>query len=130
MKTQKLRFKTWLCGVVMSSFVGQGMIAQTTVAPAGTWVKPTDPQIQYVGRVSFTHPEAPCFTYPGVQIRAAFEGTSLRMVAKPNSGYFMVQIDEAQPFKVAFNSPKDCHIGGSLAQGQPYRAHHECLGGL
>ena len=107
MSIQKVRWKTWLCGLVMSGFVGQGMTAQTTVAPTGAWVKPTDPQIQYVGRVSFKNPEAPCFTYPGVQIRAAFEGTSLRMVAKPNSGYFMVQIDEAQPFKVAFNSPKD-----------------------
>ena len=81
----------------------------------------TDPQIQYVGRVSFTHPDAPCFTYPGVQIHAAFEGTSLRMVAKPNSGYFMVQIDEAQPFKVAFNSPKDSVV--SLATALPNGNH-------
>ena len=103
----------------MSSFIGQLMMAQTTVAPAGTWVKPTDPRIQYVGRVSFTHPESPCFTYPGVQIRAAFEGTSLRMVAKPNSGYFMVKIDEAEPFKVAFNSPKDSVVtlATALAKG-------------
>ena len=121
MRTQQLILKAWLCCLFLSGFVGQGITAQTTVAPTGTWVKPTDPQIQYVGRVSFKNPEAPCFTYPGVQIRAAFEGTSLRMVAKPNSGYFMVQIDEAQPFKVAFTSPKDSIV--SLATALPKGNH-------
>jgi len=60
------------------------------------------PNISYIGRVSFTNPESPCFTYPGVQLRVIFEGTSLTMKAKPNSGYFMVEIDEQQPFKIAF----------------------------
>lgn len=59
------------------------------------------PNIAYVGRVDFENPESPCFTYPGVQIRAIFEGTSLRMKVKPNSGYFMVEIDKGEAFKVA-----------------------------
>ena len=73
----------------------------------GTWIEPSDENIQYVGRVNFQNPDAPSFTYPGVQINARFEGTSLKMKAKPMSGYFMVQIDGSQPFKVSFNAPKD-----------------------
>ena len=78
-----------------------------TIAPEGNWISPSDSCIQYVGRVSFTNPEAPAFTYPGVQINARFEGTSLKMKAKPMSGYFMVQIDGSTPYKVSFNAPKD-----------------------
>ena len=73
----------------------------------GEFITPSHPYIQYIGRVSFKNPEAPAFNYPGVQIRAAFEGTSLKMYAKPMSGFFMVTIDHAAPFKVSFNSPTD-----------------------
>ena len=67
----------------------------------GEFIKPTNKKIQYVGRISFKNPNAPCFTYPGVQINARFEGTSLKMKAKPMSGYFMAQIDGCKPFKVS-----------------------------
>ena len=78
-----------------------------TIRPEGTFVKPSNRNIQYVGRVSFKNPDAPTFTYPGVQINARFDGTSLKMLAKPMSGYFMAQIDGGKPFKVGFNAPKD-----------------------
>ena len=50
-----------------------------TIAPEGTWIAPSDSNIQYIGRISFQNPDAPVFTYPGTQINARFEGTSLRM---------------------------------------------------
>ena len=78
-----------------------------TLAPEGTWIAPSDSNIQYVGRIDYRNPDAPAFTYPGVQINARFEGTSLKMKAKPMSGYFMVQIDGCAPYKVSFNAPKD-----------------------
>ena len=84
-----------------------GNVMAQTIAPEGTWITPSDSCIQYVGRISFQNPDAPTFTYPGVQINARFEGTSLRMKAKPMSGYFMVQIDGCSPYKVSFNAPKD-----------------------
>ena len=68
----------------------------------GTFILPSDPQIDYWGRISFANPDAPRFTYPGVSISALFEGTSLNMIAKPMSGYFMVRIDNNDPFKIAF----------------------------
>ena len=87
----------------------------------GTFVSPSDPHILYMGRISFTNPERPTWNYPGIQIIASFEGTSLRMVAKPCSGYFMAQIDEAEPFKVAFRGERDSVV--SLATALPDSRH-------
>lgn len=92
-----------------------------TLSPRGNWVKPTDTNIQYVGRISFTNPERPLWTYPGVQIRTGFSGTSLKLVAKPNSGYFMAQIDEAEPFKVILNSERDSIV--TIATALPRGEH-------
>ena len=87
----------------------------------GAFVSPADKHILYAGRISFTNPERPAWNYPGVQIVAAFEGTSLKMVAKPGSGYFMAQIDEAEPFKVAFRGVRDSVV--SLATALPDSRH-------
>ena len=84
-----------------------GALASTTLPLRGTTVSPTDPNIQYIGRICFQQPQRPRFTFPGTQINACFTGTSLKMIAKPASGYFMVQIDQAEPFKVAFRGERD-----------------------
>ena len=95
--------------------------AITTVPLKGTVIKPTDQHIQYLGRISFTNPERPTWNYPGIQIIAAFQGTSLRMIAKPRSGYFMAQIDESDPFKVAFRGERDSVV--TLATALPEGRH-------
>lgn len=92
-----------------------------TISPEGKWIHPSDKNIQYLGRISFKNPNSPCFTYPGVQINAGFTGTSLKMVAKPRSGYFMAQIDNAKPFKVSFFAPKDSIV--TLATALPKGNH-------
>ena len=76
--------------------------ASTTLPISGKVIPADHPSIQYIGRICFDNPRQPRFTFPGVQINARFTGTSLKMMAKPQSGYFMVRIDEAEPFKVAF----------------------------
>ena len=95
--------------------------ADTTAPLTGNWVKPTDPHIQYVGRISFQHPERPEFNYPGTQIIAAFQGTRAQVVCKPGSGYFMAQVDEAEPFKIAFRGQRDSVVTVATAL-QP--GHH------
>ena len=97
------------------------MQAIVTVPIKGTVVSASDPHILYAGRISFTNPERPAFNFPGVQIRAAFEGTSLRMMAKPKSGYFMAQIDNAEPFKVSFMGQRDSVV--TLATALPDGKH-------
>ena len=95
--------------------------AIVTVPIRGTVISPADPHIQYAGRISFANPERPTWNFPGIQIMAAFEGTSLRMMAKPQSGYFMAQIDQAEPFKVAFRGERDSVV--TLATALPEGRH-------
>ena len=97
-----------------------GATASTTLPIQGTIIRPTDKNIQYIGRICFDQPERPRFTFPGVQINACFTGTSLKMIAKPQSGYFMAQIDQAEPFKVAFMGARDSVVmlATALPQGQ------------
>ena len=86
-----------------------------TVPIKGSVISPSDKFIQYTGRISFTNPERPAWNYPGIQIVASFEGTSLRMIAKPQSGYFVAQIDQAEPFKVAFRGERDSVVTLAIA---------------
>lgn len=95
--------------------------ASTTLPVKGQIIKPTDKHIQYIGRICFDNPMRPRFTFPGVQINARFTGTSLKMMAKPKSGYFMAQIDEAEPFKVSFMAEKDSVV--TLATALPKGEH-------
>lgn len=96
-----------------------GIRASHTLPLKGTFVKPTNENIQYIGRICFDNPERPRFTFPGTQINVCFTGTSVKLVAKPHSGYFMAQIDQAEPFKVAFMGQRDSVVtlATALAQG-------------
>ena len=107
--------------LALLAVISLGASANKTFPLKGSFVSPADKQILYAGRISFTNPERPAWNYPGVQIVAAFEGTSLRMMAKPQSGYFMAQIDEAEPFKVAFRGERDSVV--TLATALPDTLH-------
>ena len=104
-------------GICLLAMLGcsAGKPATETDVPA------SDARIQYVGRVNFANPEAPLFTYPGVQIIAGFEGTSIRMKAKPKSAFYMAQIDNQEPFKVDFYQQEDTVL--LLAEGLPEGKH-------
>ena len=95
--------------------------ASTTLPIQGKVIPADNPNIQYVGRICFDNPKQPRFTFPGVQINARFTGTSLKMLCKPQSGYFMVRIDEAEPFKVAFRGERDSVV--TLAVALPKGEH-------
>lgn len=91
-----------------------------TLPLKGNVVKPSHSHILYIGRVSMKDANVARFNFPGTQIIAAFEGTSLKMIARPESGYFMVQIDNAEAFKVGFNAKKDSVVtlATALADGR------------
>ena len=103
------------------TMMGLGAFAIETVPIKGSIISPTDQLIQYAGRISFANPERPAWNFPGIQIVASFEGTSLRMIAKPRSGYFVAQIDQAEPFKVAFRGERDSVV--TLATALPNGVH-------
>lgn len=69
---------------------------------AQQFVSADNPNIHYCGRVSFKNPQSPCMVYPGSMIQVNFTGTSIQMKAKPNSGFFMVTIDNKPACKINF----------------------------
>ena len=73
-----------------------------TQGEGSVFIPADDAHIVYMGRISHRIPKAVTFTYPGVSIFVNFEGTSLRMKAKPGSGDFMVEIDDQLPYRISF----------------------------
>ena len=106
--------------LTLTALMSIGMQASTTLPLKGTVINPTDKNIQYIGRICFDNPERPRFTFPGTQINVRFTGTSLKLWAKPKSGYFMAQVDEAEPFKVALTGERDSvvTVATALPQGK------------
>ena len=99
--------KVWvmmLATLMVSSTMMAGNVKKSTTLPiVGEVVKASHPMIQYVGRVSFAkNPDVASFNYPGTTIEASFQGSSLKMLCRPKTGYFMAQIDGCEPFKVGF----------------------------
>ena len=78
---------------------------------------PTDTNIQFIGRIEDSDPNFIKFTYPGVQIRTGFTGTSLEMMCKLHSGYFMAEIDGGEPFKISFIGNTVANLARDLKDG-------------
>lgn len=106
--------RTYLLGAFLSASL---MLQAQTKTPMGKLIFPTDTNIQYIGRIEDSTPERPIFVYPGVQIRSGFTGTSLSMMAKLQSGYFMAEIDGGAPFKVSFLDNTIVTLARDLPQG-------------
>lgn len=87
-------------------------------------IKPSDPRLKWIGRVSLTNPEKAVFTYPGIQLWADFSGSSVSLITKPGSGYFMVEIDEMEPFKVQSTKTDSVIV---LAKNLPEGEHYLTL---
>lgn len=108
--------------LLFSLLMAVSVMVASPLKPKGTVILPTDSNIRYTGRININDPFRPMFVYPSVQIEARFTGTSLRMMAKPESGYFMAEIDQAEPFKVAFTGKQDSIV--QLATALPAGEHH------
>ncbi|MBQ2554377.1 MAG: lipase [Prevotella sp.] len=78
------------------------MLAMTLMACAReyNYVRAHDPRLAYVGRVSVSDDGVARWTYPGVQIHATFYGTSIHMKTNPYSGFYMVELDDEEPYKI------------------------------
>lgn len=113
-----------LATLMVSSTMMAGNVKKSTTLPIeGEIVKASHPMIQYVGRVSFAkNPDVASFNYPGTTIEASFQGSSLKMLCRPKTGYFMAQIDGCELFKVGFNAERDSVV--TLAAALPKGVHH------
>ena len=111
------RFLTQALGSLLLALLAgtAALSAQPTTNSSSTFIPADDARIAYMGRISHRIPDAVTFTYPGVSIFANFEGTSLRMQAKPGSGDFMVGLYPDAGRKPAPRRPprpRDVHLGG------------------
>ena len=109
-----------MCAAALLSLGTMTAKNSTTLPIQGEVVKASDPMIQYIGRVSFAQPEVASFNYPGTTIQARFQGSSLKMICRPKTGYFMVQVDGCEPFKVGFNAERDSvvTVAAALSKGE------------
>lgn len=81
------------------------LVNDTGEVPAEKQISPSHPLIRYTGRVDFSDPEAPFFSFPGVSIRVKFTGTQLRVQLDDNAlrqdvdttNYFNVIVDGGEP---------------------------------
>lgn len=111
------------------SFIVVLLVCTSCNAQNRIWSNDSD--LVYVGRVSHKTPGCARFTYPGVQIHAQFTGTSVAMVMKPGSGYYMIELDGRKPFKV-HSEDKDSvvNIASSLPEGTHRLTITSCNEGL
>lgn len=99
-----------VCGA-LCSFAGDDVAGRQ-------FVKADNDALSWVGRVDLKKGYAD-FTFPGVQMRTGFTGSSLQMLTKANSGYFVVEIDNRPAFKIR-STPTDSlltladNLGGGL----------------
>lgn len=75
----------------------------TAQKPGAIHIPADNSQIVYTGRICHDNPLSPAFSYPGTSMAINFHGTSVGMGAKPDSGYFMVELDDYKPFKIKFS---------------------------
>lgn len=81
-----------LCACI--TFLSSTLLAQTNFIPAN------NSKIQYTGRIDFSNPLLPEFSYPGTSIKAKFSGTSIKLVVKDltpgaldSAHYYAILID-------------------------------------
>ena len=78
----------------LSLFLG-AMLTLTSISAQVDTILPTNTLIEYTGRIDFSNPNAPEFSYSGVSIRANFNGSSISMVMNDDIGqnYFNIILD-------------------------------------
>ena len=109
-----------LGSLLLAMFASPAALSAQQNKSASTFIPADDARIAYMGRISHRIPDAVTFTYPGVSIFANFEGTSLRMQAKPGSGDFMVEIDDQLPYRISFTETDSIL---TLAESLPEGVH-------
>lgn len=99
------------------------------MASAGTnkgYIPANDSYFQYTGRIDFRNPKRPTFSYPGVSIKANFQGPSVTVILKDyatgtptTTNYYNVIIDGGTPTVLKVNSNDTLYpISSSLTDSE------------
>lgn len=73
-----------------------------------------DPNIQYTGRIDFSDPKNPSFSFSGISIRTQFSGTSIAAKLSGDQNFFEIIIDGQPLNKLKVNNTKTVY---ELASG-------------
>lgn len=92
-----------------------------------TFIQADDSHIQYMGRIDFSNPKAPTYSFPGVTIRVKFNGSQLVAVIKDyasggsqTTNYYNVVIDNVLSHKLQVNNSDTLY---TCASGLSYGPH-------
>ncbi|MFN3406005.1 MAG: SGNH/GDSL hydrolase family protein [Cytophagaceae bacterium] len=87
-------------------------------------IKPSDPNIQYTGRIDFSDKDKPSFSYPGISIKARFEGNNIEVFLQEHgqggdrgTNYFNVTIDGKVHSVLQLSSNKKNYKIENLSEG-------------
>jgi hypothetical protein len=72
------------------------------------FIPANNPLIEYSGRIDFSNPLAPMFSYSGVSIRTCFKGSGISAILEDNLGqnYYNIILDESTVFVLKTDSGK------------------------
>ena len=108
----------------MRKFLALAGIIYTSLCYAGALdtIPATNGLIEYTGRIDFTNPQSPAFSYSGVSIRACFTGTSIAMIMDDNVGqnYYNLILDGKLLDTVRITSGKKTYL---IAEGLRAKTH-------
>lgn len=100
---------------------------EATPAEASSWVTvpPSDPRLQYTGRVDVSAASA-VFSYPGVSLKVRFRGDALELLLNEQgpddartTNYYQVTLDGQAPAKLAVRASQTVYaIGRNLPWGE------------
>ena len=85
-------------------------------------VPASNPLIEYTGRIDFSNPDAPKFSYSGVSIRACFKGTGISAILEDENSetHFTIVIDKVQISRIKVQKGKQSY---ELAKGLENNVH-------
>lgn len=114
-------FSVLALGACVSATGGEETaVKETKDTTASGFIPADDPNIQYLGRIDFKKPLKPRFAFPGVQISAVFEGTSLSMKLNDtgDQDFYNVYIDDQEAFVLQTQKgSQDYVLAKGLADG-------------
>ena len=65
---------------ILKFTLGLNLFLTPILVSAQTSISASNEYIQYMGRVDFSNPQQPAYIYPGVSIKAKFNGTDISAV--------------------------------------------------
>jgi len=98
-----MKYSRFVPAMIMAALISLSNInLKAKIIPA------SNPLIEYTGRIDFSNPDAPKFSYSGVSIRANFAGTEISMILDEEKGenYFNIIVDKVQMSRVKVEKGK------------------------